>query len=34
MMKYTGNQLHSDGDYAPIVVLAREMGHGVTTCWA
>jgi hypothetical protein len=29
MMKYTGNQLHSDGDYAPIVVLAHEMGHGV-----
>ncbi len=27
MMKYTGNQLHSDGDYAPIVVLAHEMGH-------
>jgi uncharacterized protein len=29
MMVYAGRQLHTDGDYAPIVVLAHEMGHGV-----
>jgi uncharacterized protein len=30
MMKYAGHQLHTDGDYAPMVVLAHEMGHAVS----
>lgn len=29
IMKGVGRELGTDGDYAPIVILAHEMGHGV-----